>query len=67
LHLMRNDTVVGNTSWQIPLSPQESIVVLTSTNLVNWVPHSIFSAGQMVEWSHYCSDPRRFFRIVPNN
>ena len=67
LHLMRNDTVVGNASWQILLSPQESILVLTSTNLVNWSFHSIFSAGQRVEWSHYCSDSYRFFRIVPNN
>lgn len=67
LHLVRNDTVVGNVSWQIPLSPQESIVVLTLTNLVNWVPHLVLGAGQSVEWSHYCSDSRRFFRIVPNN
>ncbi len=67
LHLMRNATVVSNASWQILLSPQESILVLTSTNLVNWSLHSIFSAGQRVEWSHYCSDSQRFFWLVPNN
>jgi hypothetical protein len=36
LHLMRNDTEIGNASWQIPLAAEDYILVMTSTNLVNW-------------------------------
>lgn len=66
LHLMRNETQVGQALWQIPLAPNDYILVQSSTNLVNWSFHSLFYAGQ-VEWSHYCSDPQRFFRIVPHD
>jgi len=67
LHLMRGGTVLGGASWQIRLAPQETILVLTSTDLVNWVPQVFHSGGLQVEWSHHCADSRRFFRIVPNH
>lgn len=50
LQLKRDDTVEGGVSWQIPLTGQESIVVQTSTNLVDWVPHLVLGAGRNVEW-----------------
>jgi hypothetical protein len=67
LQLKRDDVVVGGASWQIPLAAQESIVVQTSTNLVNWVSHLEFGAGSNVEWWHYVTRSQRYFRIVPNN
>ena len=67
LQLMRDDTVVGGKTWQIPLTGQESVVVQTSTNLVTWVPHLVFGAGRNVEWRHYIARTARYFRIVPNN
>jgi hypothetical protein len=65
LRLMRNDSLAGNKSWQISQTPQESIVVQTSTNLINWTPHLVFFGGKTVEWLHHCSDYQRYFRIVP--
>jgi hypothetical protein len=65
--LMRSETEIGYASWQIPLAPGDYILVQTSTNLVNWMFHGIFHAGRPVEWFHYCSDTRRYFRIVPHD
>ena len=67
LHLMRNETKIGQASWQIPLAPNDYILVQTSTNLVNWSFHSIFNAGRPVEWFHYTSDAQRYFRIAPHD
>ncbi|MFO1513081.1 MAG: hypothetical protein U1F83_09250 [Verrucomicrobiota bacterium] len=67
LHLLRNETEIGQASWQIPLTPGDYILVETSTNLVNWSFHSLFSAGRRVEWFHHISDARRYFRIVPHD
>jgi hypothetical protein len=66
LHLNRNGTSVGSASWQIPLMPPETIVVQTSTNLINWSLHLILGAGHPVEWTHHVSHAQRYFRIVPN-
>jgi hypothetical protein len=61
---MRNETEIGQTSWQIPLAPDDYVLVQTSTNLVNWNFHSLFHAGRSVEWFHHCSDAKRYFRIA---
>jgi hypothetical protein len=65
LHLMRNDTEIWNASWEIPRLPQEIILVLSSTNLVNWSFHSLFNAGSKVEWFHHISDAQRYFKFAP--
>jgi hypothetical protein len=67
LHLMRNETEIGNFSWQIPLAANDYILVESSTNLVNWIPHSTFGAGRQVEWLHYVSDTQRYFRFAPHD
>lgn len=67
LHLMRNTNEIGRASWQIPLAAGDYILVHTSTNLVNWSFHGIFNAGRPVEWFHYVSDAKRYFRIVPHD
>ena len=66
LELRRDDIVIGGRSWHISLSPQESIVVQSSTNLVDWVPYLVFSAGQNVEWRHHITRPQRYFRFSTN-
>ncbi len=67
LHLMRNQTEIGDFSRQIPLAPNDYILVESSTNLVNWNSHGLFHAGRQVEWLHYVSDTKRYFRIVPHD
>lgn len=67
LRLLRNEQEIGRSTWQIPLPAGETVIVQTSTNLVNWSFHTLFGAGHQVEWTHHCSDAQRFFRLVPNN
>jgi len=67
LKLVRDNVVIGRISWQIPLASQESVVVETSGNLVDWVPYLVLSAGKQVEWTHHCAIRQRYFRIVPQD
>jgi hypothetical protein len=67
LHLMRNETEIGNFSWHFQLTPNDYIRFHTSTNLVNWIPTGlIFQPGWPVEWYHYVSDPQRYFKMIPS-
>lgn len=66
LKLWRGIAEVGSASWQIALSPAQSVVVLTSTNLVNWSPYLVLGTGRNVEWTHHVGHSQRYFRIVPN-
>jgi len=60
---MRNDIEIGNKSWHA----QHSVIVQTSTNLINWeFFHVFFPRGITIEWTHHVSDAQRYFRIVPN-
>jgi hypothetical protein len=67
LHLMRNEAEIGSFSWQIPLAANDYILVESSTNLVNWTFHSLYHAGRQVEWFHYASDAKRYFRLAPQD
>lgn len=67
LHLMRDTSEISQVSWQVPLVAGDYIHVQTSTNLIHWSYQAIFWAGQRVDWFHYCSDAKRFFRLVPHD
>jgi hypothetical protein len=61
-----NSIWIGGFIWNLPISYGESATLQTSANLVDWVSETtITNYGLPMLWTHLCTAPQGFFRVVP--
>lgn len=72
----RRDEQLGGTEWIVPVSPEGTVQLQTSTNLISWDGITVTNQGIPINWFWlhlYPSEslgpeafPTRFFRVKPN-